>query len=299
MTEPLVAVLYLPVVVWVATGVGLVLAFRRSAPATVLRLAATFLAFWALLATTTLIWVLANGGWTAVVDLARSPVVLFQPQYWRMWFWGAIGAFLIFVAAFALNQLVGRGFLRLLATRPLPWPRSLARPRGTTLLAFRSDQPEAFSFTLLALGGSRRGVHRREVILLSEGLLTQFDAAEREATIAHELGHLHDLDGRYLTFLRTLSRMMRWDPLMAYLASSLTRREEYRADLEAVRATRHPLALARALYKATRSSALPSTPAGTGFLGAGGERGRREAYDRIRRLVALADSDDYREAAGG
>jgi len=71
MFPPLVGLLYVPVAVWVATGFGLMVAFQRAAPSVVLRLAAAFLALWALLATTTLVWVLRNGGWSAV--LAAPP----------------------------------------------------------------------------------------------------------------------------------------------------------------------------------------------------------------------------------
>jgi len=103
---------------------------------------------------------------------------------------------------------------------------------------------------------------------------------------------------RYLTFFRTLSRLMRWDPILAYFAESLTRREEYRADLDAVELTRRPRAMARALYKATflaptSGSSLP------GLLGVGGPRGRRQAVERIRRLVALAESGRFPEELGG
>lgn len=292
-----VGVLYVPVAVWVATGLGLLLGFRRSAPPVVLRLAATFLALWALFATTTLLWVLSNGGAPAVVALLRSPLLLFDPRFALLWTLGAVGAFVVFAVAFLLNQMVGRGFLRLLHPKPLAWPMGLPRPSvSIALFSFPSGRPQAFSFTLAEF---RRGPRRREVILLSEGLLTRLTPAERTATVAHEVGHLCGLDGRYLTFLRTLARMMRWDPLLAYLTTSLTRREEVRADLEAARMTRDPLALARALFKV---SALTPDEVGSGvvaFLGGGGARGRRELLDRIRRLVLLAESPEFREARGG
>ncbi|HEV2231159.1 MAG TPA: M48 family metalloprotease, partial [Thermoplasmata archaeon] len=252
MTAALVVVLYLPVLVWIGTGVGLIVAYRRSAPVVVLRLAATFLGLWALLATTTLIWVLANGGWGAILTLLHSPLTIFEPRWAMLWAAGALGALAVFVVAFLLNQLVGRGFLHLLHPTPLSWPHRLPRPvERTSLLRYPSARAEAFSFTLLAMrGGGRRRPHRHEVILLSDELLARLEPVEVEAAIAHELGHIRGLDARYLTFVRTLARMMRWDPLLAYLASSLTRREEYRADDEAVALTRNPLALARALYKA-------------------------------------------------
>ena len=297
MASTVLGLTYLPVVVWAAVGFGLLVAYRHSASTTVFRLAAGFLAGWALLATTALLWVLTNGGWAAVVRLAVAPLSLFELRFLGVWFWGAVGAFLVFLSAFALSQGVGRGFLAILRPRVLDWPDRIPRP-GTpiTLLAFAADRSEAFTFTLLERGGPRL-FQRRDVILVSDGLLTCLDPKEWEAVVAHELGHARELDGRYLTFFRTLARLMRWDPVLAYLADSLTRREEYRADLDAVELTQRPRALARALFKATRSprvgaGALPQ------LLGVGGSRGRRETAERIRRLVQLAESGRFPEELG-
>jgi Zn-dependent protease with chaperone function len=298
MASPLFVALYIPVVVWAATGLGLLYAFRRSAPPVVLRLAATFLALWALLATTTLVWVLTQGGWSAIVTLVQHPLVLFRPSAAILWVEGAVGAFLVFTVAFLLNQLVGRGFLHLLRPADRPWPARLPAPRDrTSFLVFPSERPEAFSFTLLEFGG-RFALHRREVILMSEGLERRLTPDEVEAVVAHELGHIRGLDSRYLTFLRTLSRMMRWDPMLAYLAYTLTRREEFRADAEAARLTRRPLALARALYKAMSGTAPPFPLGADTFLGGSGERGRNEALERIQRLVAMEESGIFAEVDG-
>ncbi len=131
------------------------------------------------------------------------------------------------------------------------------------------------------------------MILVSRRLRTLLARDELDAVVAHELGHIRGLDSRYLTFLRTFSQMMPWDPLLAYLSSSLTTREEYRADLDAARITQRPMALARALYKAmTVPDPVPPRPF-PGFLRLAGRRGRREAYERIRRLVALAESGAF------
>jgi Zn-dependent protease with chaperone function len=297
MSGAFIGVTYLPVLAWVGVGAGLLVAFRHSASPTVFRLAAVFLAVWALLATTVLVWVLANGGGTAVVQLVRAPLTLFESRFLVFWFLGAAGAFAVFLTAFLISQAVGRGFLRLLKTRELPWPEELARPAAsTTLLSFPSRKAEAFTFTLLQ-PSRPRGLRRRDVILVSDGLLEQLTPRETGAVVAHELGHIRELDGRYLTFFRTLARMMRWDPVLAYLADSLTRREEYRADLDAVVLTGHPRALARALYKASLLAPRP-TFGFAGLLGIGGRRGRRETMKRIRRLVALAESGEYPEESG-
>jgi len=133
--------------------------------------------------------------------------------------------------------------------------------------------------------------------MVSDRLLEQLEPREWEAVLAHEIGHLRELDGRYLTFFRTLSRLMRWDPILAYFAESLTRREEYRADLDAVELTGRPRALARALFKASALSG-PSGSTLPGLLGVGGARGRRQAMERIRRLIVLAESGRFPEESG-
>jgi Zn-dependent protease with chaperone function len=297
MTAPVVGLLYLPVLAWVAVGVGLLLAYRQSTSPVLFRLAVAFLACWAIFATTGLVWVLAGGGWQAIVRLASDPAMIFEPRFALLWLVGAVGAFGIFLTAFLLSQAVGRGFLALHRPRALPWPGRIAPPATpTALLAFPSSQVEAFTFTLLEVGARGRP-QRRDVILVSDALIARMTPEEQEAVVAHELGHIRELDGRYLTFVRTLSRMMRWDPLLAFLSDRLTEREEFRADLDAVEMTQRPRALARALYKASRSEggrgrALP------GFLGTGGRRGRRQAVERIRRLVTLAESGRFPEEPG-
>jgi len=288
----------IPLVLWTALGVSLAIAYRRAGSSTVFRLAAAFLAVWALVATTALVYVLADGGWSAVVRLAQFPGLLLETTSPEIWLFGAFGAFLVFLCAFVLSQAVGRGFLRLFPSHELPWPGRLPPPRTmTSVRAFSSENGGAFAFTLLERGGPR-GVRCRDVILVSDRLLAQLESREWEAVLAHELGHLRELDGRYLTFFRTLSRLMRWDPVLAYFAETLTHREEYRADLDAVEITRRPRTLARALYKAV--SLAPSVRGGLpGLLGVGGRRGRRQAVERIRRLVALADSGRFPEDVGG
>ncbi len=298
MIGPLVLLWYAPLAGLAATGVGLVCASRWSRSALILRLATVFLALWATLATTLLVWVLANGGWTAILGLLQNPGVFFDPRYWGLWVIGAVGAFAVFAIAFFLNQLVGRGFLLLLRPRPMAWPARVPPPVDPiTLLRFDSPHLEAFSFTLLEPHGSQL-FHRHEIILLSNGLLQALTPLEIEAVIAHELAHVEGLDSRYLTFFRTLARMMRWDPVLAFLAHSLTRHEEFLADRLAVDVTRRPLAMARALYKVSRSGGPPALAPGTNLIGASGARGRREVAERIRRLVTLAESGDYPEDAG-
>jgi Zn-dependent protease with chaperone function len=291
-----VALLYLPVLAWVVIGLGLLLTFGRSASAVVFRLAAFFLAIWALLATTGLLWILTNGGWTGVVSLAHAPLLVFEPRFAPLWLAGAVGAFGVFLLAFLLSQIVGRGFLAVLRPEPLAWPPTLPAPaHPTTLLSFPSERPDAFTFTLLERNEAGH-LARRDFVLVSRGLLDALTLEEREAVVAHEMSHLRALDGRYLTFFRTLARTMRWDPILAFLADRLTEREEFRADLEAVSLTGRPRALARALFKVARLAPPPRLA--SGLIGLGGRRGQRQAAERIRRLVRLSETGHYPEEPG-
>jgi Zn-dependent protease with chaperone function len=282
----------------VAAGLAIAAAAHRSGSLAVFRLTALLLAGWALVATTTLVWVIVGGGFAAAERLARTPAALFAPAAARDWALGAVGAFLVFLLAFLMSQLVGRAMLVVLRPRPIDWPVHLPLPATrTSLLAYPSDRPDALMFTLLV---PARGRHwsREDVILVSERLHSELTPDEWEAVVAHELGHLRELDGRYLTFFRTFARMMRWDPVLAVIADSLTRREEFRADLDAVELTGRPRALARAIYKASRL--IPSGGSGVlaGLLGPGGRRGRHQALERIRRLVALSESGRFPEEPG-
>jgi Zn-dependent protease with chaperone function len=295
--DVVLGLLYLLVLGWSSVGIGLLVTFGRSASTLVFRLAAAFLAVWAFVATTGLVWVVANGGWRGAVQLWNAPLTIFDPRFALLWLAGAIGTFLIFLTAFLLSQGVGRGYLAVRRPRSLDWPARLPRPaRPTDLFAYPSARAEAFAFTLIEPGG-RHLLRRRDVVLLSDGLLAELTAEERDVVIAHELGHLRELDGRYLTFFRTLARLVRWDPILAYLADRLTEREEFRADLDAVALTGRPRTLARALYKA---ASLPDEVRGPmpGLLGPGGRRGRRQALERIRRLVSLAESGRFPEEPG-
>ncbi|MCI4321231.1 MAG: hypothetical protein L3K05_02860, partial [Thermoplasmata archaeon] len=67
----------------------------------------------------------------------------------------------------------------------------------------------------------------------------------------------------------------------------------------AARLTHNPMALARALYKAMASGVVSAPVPGSTFLGGAGQRAHREALERIRRLVAMAESGRFREGEGG
>lgn len=288
---------FLPVGAIVTVAVALAVAYHRSGAVTTSRIAVGLLAAWALVATTALVAIVAGGGWPAIGRFARSPVAYLQATPPTAWLWGAAGAFALFALAFAFTQLVGRGYLRLLRPWPLPWPVGLPAPATPTrLLAFPSERADAMMFTLIERVGRLR-VRPVDLILVSDRLLRLLSATEWEAVVAHEIGHGRGLDGRYLTFVRTFSRMMRWDPIFAYVSDSLTRHEELRADAVAVELTGRPRALARAIYKASRIA--PARPGiSAAFLGTGGRRGQADALARIERLVALAESGRFPEERG-
>jgi Zn-dependent protease with chaperone function len=295
------AILWVPVLAWATAGLGLWAAFPRSTSRQLLRLATIFVALWALLATTALLWIVAYGA-PGVLALATDPLAAVTASALPLWFFGALGAFTVCAVAFLLNQIAGRGLLSVLASEPLPWPSRLPPPMGhTELLRIDRDAPEAFSFTLVAWDPSGIGrPYRRELIIVSRGLEAILSIEELDAVVAHELAHIEDLDSRYLTFFRTFARMMRFDPVLSFVASRLTDREEFEADRVAAHSTHRPVALARALFKvleATAPAAGPTTR--VGLLGREGARRRAVVLARIVRLLDLAESKEFREGPAG
>ncbi len=297
--------LILPLASWAVLGFLTGWAAWRSArPRWLLRLSALFLGLWGLLMTTLVVWVLFGGGERAAWALLAAPQEVLEPSALHLWLLGMVGTFLVFAVAFTLNQLVARGFLYLLEPETLPWPPRLPVVDGVWLFRFPSDALDAFSFTLLDMERSGRipRPRRRDVVLVSDAVLRTFSPEEVEAVIAHELGHVLALDGRYLTYVRTLSSLIRADPFLAWFARTLTRREEMAADDEAVRVTGNPLALARALFKsstmlgkegeegpASRTSLLRPVPS-YGLLGARAG-GPADVQQRIQRLLGRVDEN--------
>ncbi|MHB1435261.1 MAG: M48 family metalloprotease [Thermoplasmata archaeon] len=299
MASPSAWVIVIPVASWLALGVGLLVAVRRSDSPIVLRLAAVFLGVWSLLATTALVAVVLAAERHQLPGEVLSTGGLFSPAEAELWALGALGALGVLALAFGLNQIVARGLLHLGHPQTLRWPPALGpAPPSLRLVSFASPRIEAFSFTLLEVGGSR-GIRRTEIIFVSEASRHRLTDDEQVAVIAHEWGHIRGLDSRYLTFFRTLARMMRWDPVVGYCASSLTRREEYRADREAARLTGRPEVLARALWKAATFS-TPDLGRGYGGFTGRGVRGRRsEVVRRIERLLPRAEVPRDPGGSGG
>ena len=300
MEAPPVGFLVLPLVAWLLVGVAILWAVRRAQRSPLVhRLVAVFVGLWALLATTAVSWVLLNGGVAALDGLLTAPPTIFTESAALAWAWGAAGALGVLSVAFGLNQLVGRSFLRLYRSERIPWPAELERVAGSAALYLVDlPDPDAFSYTLLGHEPGR-GFRRRELVLLTRTLRARLTRNEEIAVLAHELGHVRELDSRYLTFLRTFSQLMRWDPVLGSVSGLLSRREELRADGNAVAVTHRPMDLARALYKAISFPDAGRPVLGAaGFLGGRGRRGRRQALERIRRLVALAEAGPPREGPG-
>lgn len=259
------------------------------------RLAVGAVAAWTLFATTALVFLLAEGGVAEIGHLFHRPERLFAPHALYAWEFGAVGAVLFLVVAFLLSQTVARGLLRLLNPRPLAWPETLPPPdTPVRLLSFASERPDAFTFALFRPSLLRRW-RREEVIMVSDALLGALTTKEWAAVVAHELAHVRQLDGRYLTFLRTFARLARWDPILAGIALAFTRREEFQADADAVALTRRPRSLARAIYKASRLAGARPSGVLAGLLGPGGRLGGRQSAERIRRLMELAESGQFED----
>ncbi len=132
---------------------------------------------------------------------------------------------------------------------------------------------------------------KHAVICVTEGALEKLDKNELEGVLAHELGHIASYDMRYMTlvavmvgmiaiisqiFLRSLWFSGRGNdkskaifiligillailaPIVVYLVQmSISRKREFTADASAVKFTRYPDGLIRALKKIKLDSAAP------------------------------------------
>ncbi len=188
MEVPAVGLLLIPVLAWVALGLAIAVALRQHRSSTVVhRLGVAFVALWAFLATSALVWVITNGGWAAIAGLWRHPPTILSLSGTAVWLFGALGAVLVLSIAFGLNQIVARGFLKLYRSQPAAWPPSLRESAGATELhCIDLPYPDAFSYTLLSY---RRGAGfaRREMVLISRPLQGILTPEETEAGLAHEV----------------------------------------------------------------------------------------------------------------
>ena len=130
------------------------------------------------------------------------------------------------------------------------------------------------------------------VVCVTEGALEKLDKNELEAVLAHELGHIASYDMRYMTLVAVMVGMIAiisqiflrslWfsggggndkskvifmvigvvlaivAPLVVYIVQmSISRKREFAADASAVKFTRYPGGLIRALKKIQADHALP------------------------------------------
>ncbi|MGE0453686.1 MAG: M56 family metallopeptidase [Vicinamibacteria bacterium] len=92
----------------------------------------------------------------------------------------------------------------------------------------------------------------RPAIVVSRGLLDDFDAQERRAALAHEVAHAASRDPLLGWALLVVRALQPWNPGVQLLARAALSEIERRADDRAVAVTGQPLALAAGLVKAYR-----------------------------------------------
>jgi Zn-dependent protease with chaperone function len=194
------------------------------------------------------------------------------------------------LASFLVNQgYMRRVHRRLAARRDVALSErlrgrmaSLWPGRHWEILVIDGSGREALSYALLR---PRRRPLRfaQDVVVVTKGLAALLREEELVASLAHEYAHLEANDHRYLTFFKTLCAIVFFDPAVLLLSHKLCREAEFRADAEAARVTRNPMALARALLKLY----VVGDGAGTGGDAAPG-LGKAYVVERIRRLLAMA-----------
>ncbi|MEE9237209.1 MAG: M48 family metalloprotease [Thermoplasmata archaeon] len=123
-----------------------------------------------------------------------------------------------------------------------------------------------------------------DVVVVTKGLYGLLDEEEVIASLAHEFAHLEANDHRYLTFFKTLCSIVFFDPAVVFLSHKLCTEAEFKADYEAAKITRNPLALARALLKVYESSG----PTSVQTDGVGVALARPLLVERIERLLTIA-----------
>jgi len=92
----------------------------------------------------------------------------------------------------------------------------------------------------------------RPTIVVSRGLLEEFDPQERRAALAHEVAHAASRDPLLGWALLAARAVQPWNPGVQLLARAALSEIERRADDRAVAVTGEPLALAAGLVKAYR-----------------------------------------------
>jgi Zn-dependent protease with chaperone function len=123
---------------------------------------------------------------------------------------------------------------------------SLRRSPRVRLCAY--DRPLALTYGVF-----------RPTILLSTWMLQHLDQKEREAVIAHELGHIARHDYLLVLIATLLRDAFCYLPTSRIAYRQFQREKEFACDELAIHATRRPLALASALTKVWLHAVTPSS----------------------------------------
>ena len=122
----------------------------------------------------------------------------------------------------------------------------------------------------------------RHHIVLSTGLLVTLSAAELQAVVSHEWGHVRRRDPLRLLLLRWCSQTLWFLPIVRAMARDSARAMEEAADDLAVGLTGQPLELAAVLVKMAQAQAAPSRSAQAALAE------DCVVTERVERLLALA-----------
>ena len=201
---------------------------------------------------------------------------------------GGVAATVI-LASFLLSQLVARTVVRRALLKGAS-VSDLTEDGRVRLFLVPDPRPDAFSVALLALGGLRV-LRAQDCVVITTGMMDLLTADEQVAVLEHELAHVRSRDDRYLPYFHALASIVFFDPFLRRLRDRIRRRYELEADDIAVRRTRRPRTLARALLKVYEAAAGSSS--GPALLG---HPRRHEILERIDRLLVLADRMDAGEA---
>ncbi len=125
------------------------------------------------------------------------------------------------------------------------------------------------------------------LVLLPDGWLEVCGTEQLEAVLAHELAHARRRDPIVNLLQRLLEIAFFYHPAIHWISASVRRQREHCADALAVRLTRNPLALARALESVARLRQRTLVPISTSVTLAGESP---SLLPRIQELIGMAPS---------
>ena len=128
----------------------------------------------------------------------------------------------------------------------------------------------------------------RPLIFLPDRWLVASSGEQVEAVLAHELAHARRGDHVINLAQRLLELAFFFHPAVHWLSRSLRHQREYCADALAIRITRNPMALARALESVARLRQRPSAPLPLGAVLAGETP---SLLPRIQELIGMTPSN--------